>query len=118
MRNQSRPNIAGQNWAIDYEDGLFWPDWVVAGGLALFNACVSASQSGTVVPVGVLWAAVLALVLGLLVLPFALRGFAYEATTGRLKKIKPFGIGWVLIADFLGMIPLFASVLVGVKVYG
>lgn len=118
MRNQSRPNVGGQSWTIDREDALFWSDWVLAGGWALASTCVSASHSGKAIPLGIVLTTVVALVLGLLAVPVVLRGFAYDATTGQLRNLKPYGLGWVLIANGFGMVLLFASVLAGVSVYG
>jgi hypothetical protein len=118
MRNQSRPNLAGQSWTIDREDALFWSDWVLAGGWALASTSVSASHSGKTLPMGTVLTTVLALVVGLLAVPVVLRGFAYDATTGKLRDLRPYGLGWVLIANGFGMVLLFASVLAGVRVYG
>jgi hypothetical protein len=117
LRNQSRPNLPGKSWSLTMEDGLFWSDWTLAGGWALASACVGASRGDRPIPMTIVLSTLAALVVGLLVVPFVLRGMAYDPATAKLRTLKPYGLGWILIANSIGMILLYLAVSAGVSVY-
>ena len=116
MKGISRTDLPGKRHGLTRDDALFWTDWTIAGGLALVGSIVAALNQGEAVLPWQVWLSVVTIVLSCSAFPFFLRVFAYEAHA----KIKVWGwkgIGWILIANAVGMAVLLAAVMAGAEVY-
>ncbi|TGB03321.1 hypothetical protein [Streptomyces sp. MZ04] len=102
----------GSRHALTLDDAVFWIDWVVTAVSALFLFLLGAAQDNKPIGTSYVFAALVALVLGGMVLPYAFRILCYDGT-GKIKS-------WVhvAIADAVGLLVLFACVAAGVKTYG
>jgi hypothetical protein len=87
MKGQSRPNPPNRNTALGVDDGMFWSDWVLAGGWALTTACWAASRTNKAIPSDQIFWAFGSIIIGAIALPFLLRAVAYDPSTGALRRI-------------------------------
>jgi len=101
MTTPSRPNQGGRNTEVDLEDGMFWSDWILAGGWALGASVVAAAHSGRPVGEPVVWLAFITILAGGLGFPMLLRQFAYDPKTIQPKSLKA-----VLIANVRNVLSL------------
>ncbi|MFF5365646.1 hypothetical protein [Streptomyces sp. NPDC013187] len=94
------------------DDAVFWIDWVVTAVSALFLFLLGAAQEGKPIGTSYVFAAIIALVLGGMVMPFTFRILCYDGS-GAIKS-------WihVVVSNAVGLLILFACVAAGVKTYG
>lgn len=108
----SREPPAGRWHALTKDDAVFWIDWTVTAALALCSSLVAASMAGRPIGTVHVFAALGVLVLGLAVMPYAVRLTCYDGH-GNIKSW-----GHVVCANALGALVLLSSVAAGVKTYG
>ena len=116
MKGLSRTNHLGKNHGLNRDDALFWSDWVIAAALALTGSVIVSSSQGQAIPQGQLVLCFFAIFFGCTALPFFLRVFAY-GPNAEIKAWGWWGLGWVMIANAIGVLILLSSVWAGVAVY-
>jgi len=117
MKGISRTELVGKRHGLTRDDLLFWTDWTIAGSLSLVLSIIATSTHGKPVLPGKIWFSIIALVLSCSAVPFFLRVFAYDANA-TLKTWGWWGIGWILIANSIGILVLLAAVTGGAEIYG
>lgn len=116
MKGISRTNLPGKNHGLKRDDALFWTDWTIAGSLALVSSiAVAASRGALILPFQV-WLSAGTIVACCSIFPFFLRVFAYMPRA-QLKSWGWYGIGWILVANAVGMLVLLGAVLAGAEAY-
>lgn len=116
MRGLSRTDVQGKQHNLQREDALFWSDWCVAGALAFFLAFITASGNHEPIPKSQLISAFIVILFSFTGLPFGLRVFAYDPDA-KLKSLPPSGVGWIIIANALGLFVLAVTVFSGIAIY-
>ena len=116
LKGLSRTNLTGQNHGLSRDDALFWTDWIIAAALALSGALMVASIEARPVPLKIVGGCLATLVFGCGALPLFMRTYAYDPNA-ELKEMGWKGIGWILIANFVGILILLSAVVTGVEIY-
>jgi len=117
MKGISRTELPGKKHGLTQDDALFWTDWTISAALALIiTVVVGSTKKGPGAPISQVILGFVSILLACSVFPFLLRLFAYDPGA-QIKRWGWKGIGWILIANGVGMIVLLAAVAVGVKIY-
>jgi hypothetical protein len=116
MKGISRTEIPPKKHGLTLDDALFWTDWTLAGCLALIGSIAVATKQGEPPNLGQLWLAFLAIAFGFSGLPWFLRLFAYDSNA-KIKQMGWKGLGWIIIANLVGMAILLSAVVTGANVY-
>jgi hypothetical protein len=116
MKGNSRTNLPGRRHGLTKDDALFWTDWTVAASLALVSSITLSLKNGREVLPWQIWFSAITIVCSCCAFPFFLRVFAYDRR-GRIKSWGWRGIGWILIANSVGMIVLLGAVMAGAEIY-
>lgn len=116
MKGISRSNLPNKNHGLKRDDALFWSDWVVAAGLALAGSVVVSANQGKAIPVSQAAFSFFSIVMGCSAFPFFLRVFAY-GPNAQMKAWGWKGLGWIVVANSVGILILLGAVVAGVQVY-
>jgi hypothetical protein len=116
MKGISRTDLPGKNHGLTRDDALFWTDWTVAAALALVTTMVVSASRGNAVFVNLVYTSIVTMLVSFTFFPFFLRILAYDSGA-KLKTWGWRGIGWILIANGMGILVLFGAVLAGASIY-
>jgi hypothetical protein len=116
MKGISRTDLPGKKHGLSRDDVLFWTDWTIAASLALGGSTVVAASSDKPIPVVQVLVSLVSILLSCSAFPFFLRVFAYESGA-RMKAWGWKGAGWIMVANFVGVLVLLGAVFAGVSVY-
>ncbi|MFC9971443.1 hypothetical protein ACFVH6_11170 [Spirillospora sp. NPDC127200] len=108
----SREPQPGKKHALTLDDAVFWIEWITTAASTIILFLFGAAQQGKPIGTSHVFAAIVVLVLGGMVMPYAFRYLCYDGN-GRIK-----GRSYVIIADAIGFLILLSSVAAGVKAYG